>query len=78
MKELTATCIAGKRYPKMVVVYVGGRFAPSSKCLGHAGAIVVGRQGTAQSEIEAFTKARVQVAEKPSAVSMLLARAFLS
>lgn len=78
MEELTAKYIAEKRYPKTVVAYVAGRFAPSGRRMGHAGAIILGKQGTAQSKIEAFTKAGVQVAEKPSDVSMLLASKLLS
>jgi succinyl-CoA synthetase alpha subunit len=78
MEELTAKYIADERYPKTVVAYVAGRFAPSGKRLGHAGAMILGKQGTAQSKIEAFREAGVQVAEKPGDVSMLLERALLS
>jgi len=42
--------------------------------MGHAGAIVMGSSGTAESKIAAFTKARVPVAEKPSDIARLLAR----
>lgn len=77
MEELTADYVAKERYPKPVVAYVAGRFAPSGKRMGHAGAIIMGKQGTAQSKIEAFTNAGVQVAEKPSAVAALLAEELL-
>jgi succinyl-CoA synthetase alpha subunit len=72
MEELTAQYIAKERYPKPVVAYVAGRFAPQGKRIGHAGAIITGKQGTAQSKIDAFLSAGVKVAEKPSDVARLL------
>ena len=74
MEELTAEYITQERYPKPIVAYVAGRFAPSGKRMGHAGAIIMGKQGTAQSKIEAFTNAGVMVAEKPSDVTALLVK----
>jgi succinyl-CoA synthetase alpha subunit len=78
MEELTAKYISKERYPKPVVAYVAGRFAPSGKRMGHAGAIVTGNQGTAQSKIEAFLSAGVKVAEKPGDVATLLVKELLS
>ena len=77
MEELTAEYIAKEHYPKPVVAYVAGRFAPSGKRMGHAGAIIMGKQGTAQSKIEAFIDAGVRVAEKPGDVALLLAKELL-
>jgi succinyl-CoA synthetase alpha subunit len=74
MEELTAQYIAKEHYPKPVVAYVAGRFAPPGKRMGHAGAIITGKQGTAQSKIEAFLSAGVKVAEKPSDVATLLVK----
>ena len=72
IEELTAEYIAKESYPKPVVAYVAGRFAPSGKRMGHAGAIVIGKKGTAESKVEAFKNAGVKVAEKPSDVASLL------
>lgn len=72
MEELTAEYIAKERYAKPVVAYVAGRFAPPGKRMGHAGAIITGKQGTAQSKIEAFSSAGVMIAEKPSDIARLL------
>jgi succinyl-CoA synthetase alpha subunit len=77
MEELTAEYIAKESYPKPVVAYVAGRFAPSGKRMGHAGAIVIGKKGTAESKVEAFKNAGVNVAEKPSDVASLLEEALL-
>ena len=77
MEELTAEYITQESYPKPIVAYVAGRFAPSGKRMGHAGAIIMGKQGTAQSKIEALINAGVKVAEKPSDVTALLVKELL-
>src|SRR5208283_4780722 len=77
MEELTAEYITRERYSKPIVAYVAGRFAPSGKRMGHAGAIIMGKQGTAQSKIEALINAGVMVAEKPIDVTALLVKALL-
>ncbi len=71
-EELAAQYIRETNYPKPVVAYIAGRLAPPGKRMGHAGAIVMGSTGSADSKIEAFTKAGVSVAEKPSDVFKLL------
>ena len=72
MEELAAQYIREKNYTKPVVAYIAGRAAPPEKRMGHAGAIVMGNVGTAQSKIDAFTLAGVPVAEKPSDIAKLL------
>jgi succinyl-CoA synthetase alpha subunit len=72
LEELTAEYIAKEKYPKPVVAFIAGRSAPPGKRMGHAGAIIMGKAGTAESKIEAFRKAGVEVAEKPSEVATLL------
>jgi succinyl-CoA synthetase alpha subunit len=42
--------------------------------MGHAGAIVMGKAGTAENKIEAFRNAGVKVAEKPSDVAEILSK----
>jgi succinyl-CoA synthetase alpha subunit len=73
IEEVTADYIA-RGYPKPVVVYVAGRSAPPEKRMGHAGAIIMGKSGTAESKIEAFKNAGVKAAENPSDVANLLAQ----
>jgi len=74
LEELAAEYMAKASYPKPVVAFIAGRSAPPGKRMGHAGAIITGRAGTAESKIEAFKKAGVKVAEKPSDVAELLAK----
>jgi succinyl-CoA synthetase alpha subunit len=71
-EEAAAEYVAKARYTKPVVAYVAGRFAPVGKRMGHAGAIVMGKAGTAKSKIEAFEQGCVPVAEKPSDVARLV------
>ena len=72
IEELTAEYISKQKYPKPVVAFIAGRSAPPGKRMGHAGAIITGKAGTAESKIEAFRKAGVQTAEKPNEVAELL------
>jgi succinyl-CoA synthetase alpha subunit len=74
LEELAAEYVATEGYSKPVVAFVAGRTAPLGKRMGHAGAIIMGKEGTAKSKIEAFEKAGVQVAEKPSDVAKLLSK----
>jgi len=73
-EELAAEYIAETNYPKPVVAYIAGRLAPPGKRMGHAGAIVMGNAGTAKSKIDAFARAGVPAAEKPSDIVKLLTR----
>jgi len=62
-----------KRVTKPVVAYVAGRTAPPGKRMGHAGAIIQGGRGTAESKTKAFADAGVTVAQYPGEVATLLA-----
>lgn len=73
LEELAADFVSKEAYSKPVVAFVAGRTAPPGKRMGHAGAIIMGGAGTAQSKVDAFREAGVMVAEKPSDVARLLA-----
>jgi succinyl-CoA synthetase alpha subunit len=72
-EEQAADYMVASKYPKPVAAFVAGRTAPRGKRMGHAGAIVMGKAGTAESKIEAFKAAGVMVAERPSDITRLLA-----
>jgi succinyl-CoA synthetase alpha subunit len=74
IEELTAEYIAEEKYPKPVVAYIAGRFAPPEKRMGHAGAIIMGKTGTAENKIKAFERTGVKVAEKPGDVAKWVAK----
>lgn len=71
-EEDAAAFIAEHMAGMPVVAFIGGRNAPPGKSLGHAGAIVSGNFGTAQSKIKAFQDAGVPVADRPSDIPRLL------
>jgi succinyl-CoA synthetase alpha subunit len=56
-----------------VVAYIAGRSAPKEKRMGHAGAIIYGIYGSAESKLTKFAKADVPVAKRPPEISELLA-----
>ena len=49
-EEKAAQYIKETHYPKPVVAYIAGRMAPPGKRMGHAGAIILGNAGTAESK----------------------------
>ncbi len=71
-EEQVAKYIEETNYPKPVVAFIAGRTAPPGKRMGHAGAIISGSYGTAESKIKAFNRAGVPVANKPSDVPKLI------
>jgi succinyl-CoA synthetase alpha subunit len=73
-EEQAAQYIKDSKYPKPVVAYIAGRSAPPGKRMGHAGAIIMGKTGTAESKIVALNAAGVQVALKPGDVATILAK----
>ena len=72
-EELLAQKIIDSGFNKPVVAYIAGRAAPKEKRMGHAGAIVMGNYGSAESKVSMFNKANVPVAKRPVEVPVLLA-----
>jgi len=71
-EERLSRDIVASRYRKPIVAYIAGRYAPKEKKMGHAGAIIYGNYGTAESKIHALTLAGVGVAKTPMEVPVLL------
>jgi len=66
-EEKAAEYIA-KKISKPVIAYIAGVTAPPGKRMGHAGAIIEGESGTAESKMNALKEAGVNVASRPSEI----------
>ena len=72
-EEILAQKIIDSGFSKPTVAYIAGRAAPKEKRMGHAGAIVMGTYGSAESKVSMFNKANIPVAKRPAEVPVLLA-----
>ena len=72
-EEMLAQRIMDSGFKKPTVAYIAGRAAPKEKRMGHAGAIVMGTYGSAESKVSMFNKANIPVAKRPAEVPVLLA-----
>ena len=71
-EERAADWIAQNMRGVPMASFIAGRTAPPGRRMGHAGAIISGGRGTAQSKVDALQAAGVHVAEAPSQIPQLL------
>lgn len=75
MEEEAAAYAREKKMKKPIVAWIAGRDVPEGKRLGHAGAIVEGEMGTAESKIKALSQANIAIAKVPWEVGRLMKEA---
>lgn len=65
-EEAAADYLISHPSRKPIVSFIAGKTAPAGKRMGHAGAIISGSSGTADSKISALRRAKVHVVESPA------------
>ncbi|MEX0625039.1 MAG: succinate--CoA ligase subunit alpha [Chloroflexota bacterium] len=71
-EEERAADYCAREVRKPVAAFIAGRTAPPGRRMGHAGAIISGGAGTAESKRQALHAAGVRVADSPSQIPALL------
>ncbi|MDQ3879649.1 MAG: succinate--CoA ligase subunit alpha [Chloroflexota bacterium] len=74
-EEEKAAAYAAREIRKPMVGFIAGRTAPPGRRMGHAGAIISGSAGTAESKREAMREAGIAIADSPSQIPALLSTA---
>jgi succinyl-CoA synthetase alpha subunit len=73
--EEAAAAFVKQNVKKPVAAFIAGRTAPPGRRMGHAGAIISGGEGTAESKIEALKAAGIAVADSPATIGQTMAKA---
>ena len=74
-EEDAAEFIRTNKVKKPMAGFIAGRTAPTGRRMGHAGAIISGGKGDAQSKIDAMKRAGIHVSDSPALLGETLLKA---
>ena len=72
--EEAAAAYIQEHVKKPVVGFIAGQTAPPGRRMGHAGAIISGGEGTAESKMAAMAEAGIHVVKSPAEIGETMAR----
>lgn len=72
--EEAAAAYIKQHVTKPVVGFIAGQTAPPGRRMGHAGAIISGGEGTAESKMAAMAEAGIHVVKSPADIGETMAR----
>jgi succinyl-CoA synthetase alpha subunit len=73
-EEDAAEFIRTSKVKKPMAGFIAGRTAPPGRRMGHAGAIISGGKGKAETKIEAMKRAGIAISDSPAALGKTLKR----
>ena len=71
-EEDAAEFVLRSKVKKPMVGFIAGRTAPPGRRMGHAGAIISGGKGKAETKIEAMKRAGIAISDSPAALGTTL------
>lgn len=72
--EEAAAAYIKQHVKKPVVGFIAGQTAPPGRRMGHAGAIISGGEGTAESKMKAMAEAGIHVVKSPAEIGDMMAK----